>query len=272
MSHKMTNFHMHTSRCHHAIGTDEEFVLTSIKNGFEKIGFSDHSCWKYSSDFVSHMRMELKDFPEYKKSIQTLKEKYKGQVDILLGLEAEYFPEMQNWLLQFCVDEEIDYLIFGNHYYKNDELHIYFGNVDPKYVQAYFDMCVEGLKTGMYSYLAHPELIMRNPYLEWNKEIETQFTRVCKVCKDMDIPLEYNVLGMQMNRKLGYISYPHPKFWQLAAKMGCKAIIGMDAHRMSDLDQKLYEEAYENLQFYGIEIVDEIKRVNFKNLLKKQNS
>ena len=31
---KQTNFHTHTSRCHHAFGNDEEFVRTAIQNGF----------------------------------------------------------------------------------------------------------------------------------------------------------------------------------------------------------------------------------------------
>ena len=34
---------MHTYRCMHASGTDEEYVLSAIKNGYEEIGFSDHS-------------------------------------------------------------------------------------------------------------------------------------------------------------------------------------------------------------------------------------
>ena len=270
MNHKMTNFHMHTSRCHHAYASDEDFVLTSIQNGFEVIGFSDHSCWKYDSDFIPHMRMRVEDFDDYKKSVLALKEKYKDQVEIHLGMEAEYYPDMQDWLLQFCVDEEIEYLIFGNHFYKSDELGIYFGNVNPRYVQAYFDTCIEGLKTGMYSYLAHPELILRNEYLRWNSEIEAQFTRICKLCKKLDIPLEYNVLGMQMNQKLGYLSYPHPRFWRLAGKYGCKAIIGMDAHCKRDLDRRLYEQAYEDLEAYGVEIVNEIKHVDFKKLLESK--
>ena len=59
---KQTNFHTHTSRCHHAFGNDEEFVRTAIQNGFEVLGFSDHACWKYDSDFVAHMRMKLDEF------------------------------------------------------------------------------------------------------------------------------------------------------------------------------------------------------------------
>lgn len=39
----MYNLHSHTYRCHHAKGTDEEYVLSAIKNGYTEMGFSDHA-------------------------------------------------------------------------------------------------------------------------------------------------------------------------------------------------------------------------------------
>ena len=106
---KQTNFHTHTSRCHHAFGNDEEFVRTAIQNGFEVLGFSDHACWKYDSDFVAHMRMKLDEFDDYKDSVLYLKDRYKKQIEIRFGLEAEYFPKYMDWLLDFCIENEIDY-------------------------------------------------------------------------------------------------------------------------------------------------------------------
>ena len=69
------NYHTHTKRCHHAIGNDEDYVLAAIAGGFDEIGFSDHTPWKYDSDFVAHMRMKLSAFHEYKQSVLALKEK-----------------------------------------------------------------------------------------------------------------------------------------------------------------------------------------------------
>ena len=33
------NYHTHTYRCGHAIGTDEEYVLAAIEKGFKENGF-----------------------------------------------------------------------------------------------------------------------------------------------------------------------------------------------------------------------------------------
>ena len=48
-----TNYHTHTTRCHHATGSDEEFVLSAIKGGYQELGFSDHTPWKYNTNYVS---------------------------------------------------------------------------------------------------------------------------------------------------------------------------------------------------------------------------
>ena len=53
---RKTNYHTHTKRCMHACGKDEEYVLAAIANGYEELGFSDHTPWKYDTDYVAHMR------------------------------------------------------------------------------------------------------------------------------------------------------------------------------------------------------------------------
>ncbi len=58
------NYHTHTMRCHHAIGSDEDYVKSAIAAGFDELGFSDHSPWNYQTDFVSHMRMKLDKFQD----------------------------------------------------------------------------------------------------------------------------------------------------------------------------------------------------------------
>ena len=45
-----TNYHTHTTRCMHATGDDEDYVLSAIKGGYRILGFSDHTPWKYRTD------------------------------------------------------------------------------------------------------------------------------------------------------------------------------------------------------------------------------
>lgn len=261
-----TNFHTHTKRCNHAMGSDEQYVKTAIKNGYEILGFSDHSCWNYKSGFRPHVRMQLKEFANYKSSILALKKKYQDKIELRFGMEAEYFPDMMDWMLDFCIEEDIDYLILGNHYYLSDEKGVYFGSCASQFIPKYFETCIAGMKTGMYAYLCHPELICRNVYLQWNDVLEEGFHSVCRCAKELDIPLEWNALGMQWNERMGMEAYPNHRFWQIASQYHNKAIVGMDAHNPSDLGKDIYLRAMDRLSHYDVEIVEDIGKIDYKKL------
>ncbi|MBQ5555097.1 MAG: PHP domain-containing protein, partial [Erysipelotrichaceae bacterium] len=106
------NYHCHTKRCGHASGTDEEYVEAAIKAGYKVLGFSDHGPYSLYPHPGSHMDWSQLD--DYIDSINSLKEKYKGIIDIKLGIESEYYP--------FCLEERrqmrkrLDYMILGQHY------------------------------------------------------------------------------------------------------------------------------------------------------------
>ena len=117
------NYHTHTTRCYHASGKDEEYVKAAIKAGIKELGFSDHTPWHYASSFKATMRMPESQLDDYLESIRYLKEKYKDQISILIGLECEYFERYMPWLEKTIKDKKIDYIILGNHYYETDELH-----------------------------------------------------------------------------------------------------------------------------------------------------
>ena len=93
-----TNYHTHTTRCMHAVGTDEAYVKSALKGGYQVLGFAEHTPWKYRTDYVADMRMLPDQLPGYVESLRALREKYQGQIDIRIGLECEYFPEYMHWL------------------------------------------------------------------------------------------------------------------------------------------------------------------------------
>ena len=199
----MKNFHTHTSRCMHASGKDEEYVLAAIEAGYEVLGFSDHTPWKYDSDFVANMRMPLSQFDEYYQSISSLKEKYKDQIEIKIGLECEYYPKYMEWLKSFAKEYRLDYLIFGNHYYESDEYHMYNGACtrNDEMLDKYVESTIEGLDTGVYCYLAHPDLFMRAR--RWDKKCEEAAHRLSAYCKEHDVLMEYNLAGLRSSISRG---------------------------------------------------------------------
>lgn len=254
------NYHTHTERCMHAWGTDEEFVLAAIRGGITELGFSDHGCWNYASGFRPQMRMTLSEADGYFESIRRLKEKYKDQISIKIGMEYEYFPRYMGWMEKFVKEQKLDYIIFGNHYEASDEYGQYYGRAcgDDRMLKKYIDDCIEGMSTGIYSYLAHPDLFMRGRD-SFDAFAVKESERLCRWCKDHGAVMEYNLEGAQMSENCGRTLYPYPDFWEIAAAYGCDVIIGFDAHEPKSLSRNpYYKKAVAYLTELGMNIVTEL--------------
>lgn len=253
-----TNYHTHTTRCRHAVGSDEEFVLSAIKGGFKVLGFSDHTPWKYRTDYVAGIRMLPEELPQYVESLRALQDKYRDRIDIRVGLECEYFPEYLPWLKEQVKAYALDYLIFGNHFYHTDEKFPYFGYYTDSrdMIDLYEESTIEGMECGLFCCLAHPELFMCS-YPEFDHHCAIVSRHICRAAARLGIPLEYNINRVLSGQPRGAETMPHPKFWRIAASEGCTAIIGVDAHNCRMLEQAAgYDQALQELKGLGIKVID----------------
>ena len=165
--HPPVNYHTHTWRCMHAGGAEEDYVRRAVEKGFAVLGFADHTPWPYDSDFVSTMRMRLDQLDGYLATLRGLGEKYAGRILIPVGLECEAFPQYYGWLGELKA-RSLDYLILGNHYDRRDDADhgtlsdgggFYFGRCTrPEHVRRYAERTIEGMRTGLFDYVAHPDL------------------------------------------------------------------------------------------------------------------
>ena len=97
--------------------------------------------------------------------------------------------------------------------------------VDEQTLKRYVDSALEGMATGLYAYLAHPDLFMRG-YPSFDRYCEKASIQLCRAAKQMGFALEYNLCGALENKRTGEEHYPHHLFWQIAAAEGCDVIIG----------------------------------------------
>lgn len=256
-----TNYHTHTTRCLHAEGSDEAYVQTALKQGYTVLGFSDHSPWQYDSDYVGTMRMPATDLPGYVASVRALQQKYAGRIELRLGLECEYFPRYIDWLKEQVRRYQMDYLIFGNHFYPSDETGPYFGQATKTIamLRSYVDSSIEGLESGLYACFAHPDLFLRAwPGFDDNARAASR--ELCRAAKQLQIPVEYNLLGTLYNERYHIDGYPHEGFWRIAAEEGCTAIIGVDAHAPAQLENEAgREKGLRLLRGLGMEITDTLR-------------
>lgn len=247
------NYHTHTSRCGHAEGTDEQYVLAAIEQGFDVLGFSDHVPWPYKSGFVSRgVRMPITELDDYLASVRALKKKYAGKIKILTGFECEYFPEYMDYLAEMREEKQLDYLIFGNHYDKTDEGGAYFGSAKtPDMLIRYVDSAVKGVETGLFAYMAHPDVFMRR-YGRFDENCRAAARELSKLCVAHNLPMEYNLHDRFRLGPLNRDGYPHPEFFEIAMEEGAQVIIGLDAHEPQELsDPAQWNQAVRELEPFG---------------------
>ena len=118
-----SNLHTHTTFCD-GKSTPEEIVISAISKGLTSIGFSGHAYTNFD------LRYCIRDVDGYIKEISRLKDKYKNEIEVYLGVEED----------SYCLVDRsrYDYIIGSSHYYMvNGEYY----PIDSS--PAYFEKCLE---------------------------------------------------------------------------------------------------------------------------------
>lgn len=254
----IANYHTHTTRCTHAVGEDEEYVLAGIKAGLEILGFSDHAPYPFPGGHHSHIRMSPQELGEYTRSVLELRQKYAGQIRIPLGVEIEYFPRFWSEQLSVLRDGGVEYLLLGQHWTAYGEEGQYSGKATDR-EDLLADYCRDvrdAMQTGALTYIAHPDII----HFVGDEKIYERYMRgLCRDAKACDLPLEINLHGLDIGKH-----YPDRRFWELAAQEGCRVVLGIDAHAPeSILDQDTEERAFAMVKSLGLELLETVPLQRF---------
>ncbi len=255
------NFHTHTTRCKHAIGSDEDFVKAALEGGFDVLGFADHAPWAFETDYVSHCRMPAAQWTDYKQSVLSLKEKYQGQISIHLGLECEHYDKYFDQLLRLR-DDGCEYFILGCHFLYTEETNPYIGMLcqQDDMVLRYAEETVKGIRTGLYSYVAHPDLYMMHRE-EFTPACMEAADMICQAAREARMPIEYNLLGLQGEMTGHPRGYPNEHFWAYARKWDNDVILGVDAHDPEQLrTDRFWQTAVDRLNALDYHIVNNIRK------------
>ena len=249
----IANFHTHTYRCHHGEGTEEEYVRCGVEAGLQILGISDHAPYVFPADYCPPFRMSVGELGDYVAAVEAARKRYGHQISIPLGVEAEFYPRFFRDTVALLRDHGIEYMLLGQHMLFNEIEGISTApaTADAALLRQYCDQTVDAIYTGLFTYFAHPDIMNfvgdRGVYRE-------QMGRICRAAKACDLPLEINLLGIQLQRQ-----YPCEEFWHLAAEEGCKVVLGIDAHKPEALlDTHLESKARALAAKFDLEILETV--------------
>ena len=152
-------------------------------------------------------------------------------------------------MMKIINDLGTEYIILGQHFIGNERPDYHHAcadrHEDEKMLVKYVDQVIDAMETGVFSYVAHPDLIN---FVGSDDIYEKHMRRLCKAAVKLDIPFEINFLGIRGKR-----IYPKDLFWKIAGEEGVTVVFGFDAHDIkAAYDGASLEVALEMVKKYNL--------------------
>ncbi len=230
------DLHTHHDRCGHADGVIEDYIRAAIDAGMTVIGISDHSPYFAHEDDHPNPKIAMarSEFPRYVEEVLRLKDKYKERIEVLLGVESDFFPEHIDLYRTEYERYPFDYIIgsvhqtrgisiFNRNRWKNLDKPLH---TDEK--KHYYELIRQSAHTGLFQVLGHIDA-MKGYYPAFSEipGAEREVDEALKAVADNDIAIEINTSGK--TKDVGGW-YPSDAILERALRFGVDVTFGSDAH------------------------------------------
>ena len=239
-----SNYHTHSTFCD-GVDSIENVVESAIKKGFKYLGFSAHSYIENDNSWT----LEKNSFSSYVQEVLRVKEKYKTQISIFLGIEQD--------TLSSQYDYDFDYVIGSMHSIRKDGKYysidhsldgfkyllekVYLNDFDSL-SKDYFEQLKETFSKTNADIVGHFDIITK--YIEvLNLTLPKNYLKyaekaITEIIKEANV-FEINTGGMARGHKT--IPYPTKEILEIVLKHGGNVIINSDCHNKDYLDYGFQE-------------------------------
>ncbi len=252
----LQNLHTHSTFCD-GKHTPEEMVRFAIDKGFSSLGFSSHSAsWRPDRNLAEWLPKNVC----YREEVNRLREAYRDNIEIYLGLEVEAGVDFDL--------SEYDYLIgavhllrAGDGYFEVDSslertkwgIERYFGGSGIDYAVSYYRQLAEMPSFGNFDIVAHFDLITK--FSEREVLFDESDPRYMRAALDAMDALEGKIPFFEVNTgaiSRAYRSSPYPSIALLREflRRDFGVVVTTDCHNGEYLDCH-YRESLELLRAVG---------------------
>ncbi|MCU0080296.1 histidinol-phosphatase HisJ family protein [Extibacter muris] len=224
--------HMHTSFSHDSKAAPEEMVLGAIDKGLEIICFTDH----YDKDEMEWGEESIFDPEEYFNVLRPLQEKYRGRIDIRIGVELGLLPYLGDYYRAFTDRYPFDFVIGSVHSVQSTDPaagKLFEGKTDEEaYRIAFAEILTDIRSYKGFDVLGHLDYVVRYGAGREKAYVYDAFADIIDEILRQLISdgkgLELNTAGLKYGLPF---AHPHPDVLRRYRELGGEIVtIGADAH------------------------------------------
>lgn len=232
---------MHTSYSTDSRAPMEEMIKSAIDKGLEEIALTDHVDFDFPGDYTKGERPFLVDYREYLQEFEGLREKYRGRIHILLGVEiglqTHIGPQIEKLLGEF----PFDFVIGSIHTVNRQDVYLssyHEGKTKKESYMEYFSYALECAKMySCYQVFGHLDYINRYGnyedkilrYADYSDIIDEILKVIIKGGKGIEINTSGHRYGLGQ-------THPQEEVLRRYLDLGGEIItVGSDAHRPEDI-------------------------------------
>jgi histidinol-phosphatase (PHP family) len=259
------NYHTHTHHCD-GKGAPWEFAEAAIRKGMPRLGFSGHNVVPFSTSWT----MPAERLESYVEDVTSAREKYRGRLEVFLGIEADFIPGVASPAHPRIRDLRLDFVIGSVHFVgPRDGDHEWtvdgpkqelaamlqdgFGGDRRRLVERYYDLLSSMSRDAAPDIIGHFDLIKKNNrdgslFSEQAPWYGAAVRTALEAVRKAGAILEVNTGGMTRNTSGAF--YPSAWILEEARRMGIPVVISADAHTPDHVDG-MFAEAVEFVKKAG---------------------
>ena len=234
-----TDYHTHTLRCGHAGGMARDYVEAALGLGLDEIAVTDHIPLYFlpGDDPLPEFAMAASELPQYVAEVRDLKRQYRGRIDVLIGIEADYVEGHEEELRSILEAYEWDVVLGSVHWVAGDWIdspgaerrHQTEGS-EFLWVE-YFRLLAKACASGLFDVMTHFDLA---------KKFGNRCPAACELAEDRAVSaavesgVAIEVSSAGLRKKVGEI-YPGPALLAKLVKRGVDVVFSSDAHAPAEV-------------------------------------